>query len=43
MTTLIKQSRQQQIADKIKQAANNRIKKPVKVTGMKEKKVIFDD
>lgn len=43
MIAPIKQSKQQQIADKIKQAANNRIKKPIKVTGMKEKKVIFDD
>ena len=38
-----KQSKKQQIADKIKQAANSRIKKSVKVTGMKEKKVLFHD
>lgn len=37
------QSKIQQIADKIKQIANKRIKKPLMINGMKEKKVIFHD
>lgn len=38
-----KQSTQKQIADKIKKAADTRIKKPIKLNGMKQKKVIFYD
>jgi len=38
-----KQSTQKQIADKIKQSANKRIKKPIMVNAMKQKKVIFYD
>jgi hypothetical protein len=37
------QSKQKQIADKIKKAADKRIKKPVQADGMKQKKVIFHD
>ena len=44
MKTLIqKQSKIQQIAKKIKQAADKRIKKPAQADGMKQKKVIFHD
>ena len=35
------QSKQKQIADKIKQAADKRVKKPMQANGMKQKKVIF--
>lgn len=38
-----KQSTIQQIANKIKQIADKRIKKPLRYNGMKEKKVIFHD
>lgn len=37
------QSKQKQIADKIKQAADKRVKKPMQANGMKQKKVIFHD
>ena len=37
------QSKQKQIADKIKQAADKRVKKPLQVNGMKQKKVITHD
>lgn len=44
MTTQIKQqSKIQQIANTIKLIAKNRIKKPLPVNGMKQKKVIFHD
>ena len=38
-----KQSKQKQIADKIKLNADIRIKKPFKTNGMKQKKVVFYD
>jgi hypothetical protein len=38
-----KRQKQQQVADKIKQAANKRKIKPFEVNGMQEKKVIFHD
>jgi ribosomal silencing factor RsfS len=38
-----KQSKLQQIVDKIKQAAKKRIKEPMRTDGMKQKKVILHD
>ena len=37
------QSKQKQIADKIKKNADKRIKKPLLINGMKSKKAIFHD
>ena len=37
------QSKQKQIADKIKKNADKRIKKPLPINGMKSKKAIFHD
>jgi hypothetical protein len=37
------QKRQQQVADKIKQAASKRKTKPLQSNGMQQKKVIFHD